>query len=95
MTDEQRIIVASRLANVETLIGVSIEHLEEISTGAITLSRMALKDDESMTVTGIRLLLGDVKRFRDFLDKQYELLENRFGEILESRPKSESETSQT
>ncbi len=95
MTSEQRQNVASRLANVETLVAVAMEHLEEISTGAITLSRMALKGEDRSTIAGMKLLLGDVKRFRDFLDKQYELLENRFGEILELRPKSESETSQT
>lgn len=95
MTSKQRQNVAGRLANVELLIGVSMQHLEEISTGAITLSRMALKGEDRSTIAGMKLLLGDVKRFRDFLDKQYELLENRFGEILELRPKSESETSQT
>lgn len=93
MTSEQRQNVAAYMANFEILIGVVSESLENISTGAITASRMALKDDETNTVNAIKVLLGSVKRLRNILNEDYKTLETRLYEIVES--KSESETSQT
>lgn len=93
MTSEQRQNVAAYMANFEILIGVVSESLENISTGAITASRMALKDDETNTVNAIKVLLGSVKRLRNILNEDYKTLETRLYEIVE--PKSESDTSQT
>ena len=95
MTDEQRQNVANYMANFEVVIGVVSKHLEDISTGAITASRMALQGDESSAIAAIRMLLESMRRIRDGLDEDVKKLEQEFDEILESRPKSESETSQT
>lgn len=86
MTDEQRQNVANYMANFEVVIGVVSKHLEDISTGAITASRMALQGDEGSAIAAIRMLLESMRRIRDGLDEDVKKLEQEFDEILETRP---------